>query len=54
MDGSLAPSLSAPHGDPDIRGLTADSPDEFGTWLMQRYDIASTVASAYILLQRAQ
>ena len=25
MDGSLAPSLSAPHGDPDIRGLTADS-----------------------------
>ena len=38
----------------DYRGLTADSPDEFGTWLMQRYDIASTVASAYILLQRAQ
>ena len=25
MDGSLAPSLSAPHGDPVIRGLTADS-----------------------------
>jgi UDP-N-acetylmuramoyl-L-alanyl-D-glutamate--2,6-diaminopimelate ligase len=25
MDGSLAPSLSTPHGDPDIRGLTADS-----------------------------
>lgn len=25
MDGSFAPSLSAPHGDPDIRGLTADS-----------------------------
>ena len=25
MDGSLAPSLTAPHGDPDIRGLTADS-----------------------------
>ena len=25
MDGSLAPSISAPNGDPDIRGLTADS-----------------------------
>ena len=25
MDGSLAHSISAPHGDPDIRGLTADS-----------------------------
>jgi UDP-N-acetylmuramoyl-L-alanyl-D-glutamate--2,6-diaminopimelate ligase len=25
MDGSLAPSLTAPNGDPDIRGLTADS-----------------------------
>jgi UDP-N-acetylmuramoyl-L-alanyl-D-glutamate--2,6-diaminopimelate ligase len=25
MDGSLAPSISAPYGDPDIRGLTADS-----------------------------
>jgi UDP-N-acetylmuramoyl-L-alanyl-D-glutamate--2,6-diaminopimelate ligase len=25
MDGSLAPSLSTPHGDPDIRGLTSDS-----------------------------
>jgi len=25
MDGSFAPSFSAPHGDPDIRGLTADS-----------------------------
>ncbi len=25
MDGSFAPSVTAPHGDPDIRGLTADS-----------------------------